>query len=183
MLKEKIDNFVAKPYTKVKRGADSYNESILITVSELERLVEKYYNTTGAQSLRLIRDAIDHWLRRYHGYTIRGSIGSHYKTNMGVKSKNKVFEHVVPASKTRDMLLQGVLTPEQAINMPTCFVSKQQDLILNKSGRVSSTSNLWVFFERYDVFKDTITTHDGTRIDPTTWTLEDHFNYFKEQQV
>jgi hypothetical protein len=180
MLQERINSFVATPYTKVKRGPDSYKESIVITVAELERLVEKYHSTVGSQSLRLIRDAIDHWLRRYHGYTIRGSIGSHYKTAQGARAKNKVFEHVVPASKTRDMLLQGVINPVQAINMPTCFVSKQQDLTLNKSGRVSSSSNLWMFFERYDVFKDTITTHDGTTIDPLTWTLEDHFNYFKE---
>lgn len=180
MLKERLDNFVAGGYTKVKRGPDSYKESIVITVAELERLVEKYHSTVGPQSLRLIRDAIDHWLRRYHGYTIRGSIGSHYKTNTGARAKSKVFEHVIPASKSRDLLLQGIINPVQAINMPTCFVSKQQDLTLNKSGRVSSTSNLWLFFERYDVFNDTIATHDGTTIDPTKWTLADHFNYFKE---
>ena len=184
MLKETIANYVAVPYTKVRRGPDSYTESIEITVIELDRLVDLYKTTTGAQRLRLIRDAIDHWLRRYHGYAIRGSIGSHYVTKESASSKARIFEHVIPASKTRDLLLQGILTAEQAINMPTCFVSKKQDLALNKSGRVSSTSNLWIFLERYNIFTDAIATHDGQTINPTKWSLEDHFNYFniiKEQ--
>jgi hypothetical protein len=180
MLKENIANFVARPYTKVKRGADSYAESVEITVAELDRLVGLYKTTTGAQRLRLVRDAIDHWLRRYHGYTIQGSIGSHYVTKQGATATKTVFEHVVPASKVRDMFIAGVLTAEQAMHMPTCIVSKEQDIALSKSGRVSSTTNMWEFFERYNIFNDTITTHDGTKIDPTTWTLEDHFNYFKE---
>lgn len=180
MLKENIANFVLKPYTKVKRGTASYAESTEITVAELNRLVGVYKTTTGAQRLRLVRDAIDHWLRRYHGYTIQGSIGSHYVTKQGTIATKTVFEHVVPASKVRDMFIAGVLTAEQAMHMPTCIVSKEQDIALSKSGRVSSTTNLWLFFERYDVFNDTIATHDGTVIDPTKWTLADHFNYFKE---
>lgn len=182
-LQESIGNFQEFSYTRVKRGNESYADTLHITKSELDRYVVLYREGGNAQHLRLIRDAIDHWLRRYHGYSIRGSIGSHYKTSMGVKAKNKIFEHVIPASKTRDMLLQGVLTTEQAINMPTCFVSKQQDISLNKSGRVSSSSNLWLFFERYNVFRDKITTYDGTPVDPETWTLEKHFEYFKHLKI
>lgn len=179
MLKEKVDNFIARPYNKVKRGADSYAESIEITVAELNRLVGLYKSTAGAQRLRLIRDAIDHWLRRYHGYTIQGSIGSHYVTEESKTASATVFEHVVPASKVRDMFIAGVLTAEQAMNMPTCIVSKEQDRALSKSGRVSSSDNLWNFFQRYDIFADVISTHDGKAINPATWSLENHFNYFE----
>lgn len=179
MLKEKVDNFIARPYNKVKRGADSYAESIEITVAELNRLVGLYKSTAGAQRLRLIRDAIDHWLRRYHGYTIQGSIGSHYVTEESKTASATVFEHVVPASKVRDMFIAGVLTAEQAMNMPTCIVSKEQDRALSKSGRVSSSDNLWNFFQRYDIFADVISTHDGKTINPATWSLENHFNYFE----
>jgi hypothetical protein len=35
-------------------------------------------------------------------------------------------------------------------------------------------------FKRYsEVFDAVYETHDGTDIDPNTWTLEQHFDYFK----
>jgi hypothetical protein len=39
---------------------------------------------------------------------------------------------------------------------------------------------MWLPFQRYSqVFEATFETHDGVFVNPTTWTLERHFDYFK----
>jgi hypothetical protein len=179
MLKESVQNFVKAKYTKVRRTSLTHKESLVIAVSELNRLIELYKGKHTPQTARLLRDSMDHWIRRYHGYVIEGGIGAHYR-EVGVDLKKCIFEHVIPAAKARDMMITGVLTPEQALNVPTCFISQHNDEILRKTGRVSSSPNYWEFFERYDVFKGCFETYDGTIIDCNKWTLEDHFNYFKD---
>jgi hypothetical protein len=77
------------------------------------------------------------------------------------------------------MLLQGIMTVKQAMNIPTCLISKPNDQILQKSGRVKSSPSYWYFFKRYNVLQAEHKTHDGTAIDPDTWTLEKHYTYFK----
>ena len=91
-----------------------------------------------------------------------------------------MFEHVIPAAKVRDMLLAGVLTVKQALNTPTCLISKRNDDILREEGHVSSSPDYWNFFRRYDVFDDTkFVTYNGENIRSLeTWTLEDHYNFF-----
>jgi len=78
------------------------------------------------------------------------------------------------------MLIQGVLTTAQALNTPTCFISKPNDQLLRKHRRVSSSPNYWKFFERYDIFDASteFVTHDGHLINCDQWTLQDHFNLF-----
>jgi len=176
MLKQLIENFESANYTRVSRGADSYAESETITVSELDRLVAMYHLGGGAQTLRLVRDAIDHWLRRYHGYAIQGSIGAHYH-QIGLKEKG-IFEHVVPASRIRDMLIAGVLTPVQAMNMPTCQISNAGDRALRQAGLVSTTPSVWNFFDRYKILQSNFETHNGTPVDVSNWNLEKHFKLF-----
>jgi hypothetical protein len=176
MLKQLIENFESANYTRVSRGADSYAESETITVSELDRLVAMYHLGGGPQTLRLVRDAIDHWLRRYHGYAIQGSIGAHYR-QVGLKEKG-IFEHVVPASRVRDMLIAGILTPVQAMNMPTCQISNAGDRTLRQAGLVSTTPSVWNFFKRYEILQSNFETHNGTPVDVSNWNLEKHFKLF-----
>lgn len=179
-LKESLTRFTKANYTKVKRSTGTHSESLDIAVSELERLVNMYKGNHAPQTARLIRDSIDHWIRRYHGYVIEGGIGAHY-SQTGVDLKNCIFEHVIPAAKVRDMLIQGVLTTTQSLNTPTCFISKKNDQLLREHKRVSSSPDYWQFFKRYDVFNTNVKfqTHDGHAISITTWTLQDHFNLFR----
>ena len=177
-LKESLDRFTKANYTKVKRSEATHAESLTIAVAELDRLVALYKGKHTPQSARLLRDSMDHWIRRYHGYVIEGGIGAHY-SQVGVNLKNCIFEHVIPAAKVRDMLIQGVLTTAQALNTPTCFISKENDQLLREHKLVSTSPDYWNFFKRYDVFDATYQTHDGTTIDPLTWTLEKHYNYFE----
>jgi hypothetical protein len=88
---------------------------------------------------------------------------------------------VIPAAKVRDMLLQGVLTVNQALNTPTCLISKRNDEILREEGHVSSSPDYWNFFKRYEMFDEAkFVTYIGEEIsNPSDWTLGKHFEYFK----
>lgn len=179
-LKTLVESFAPVTYSRVQRGDQAYRETYDLTVTELERLVTMYKELkTVGQTARLVRDSIDHWIRRYHGYAIEGSIGAHY-VEVGVDRSSCVFEHVIPAAKVRDMLLQGILTVRQALNTPTCLISTRNDSILREEGHVSSSPDYWHFFDRYAVFDDArFTTYNGTSVDnPHEWTLGKHFEFF-----
>ena len=178
-LQESLNKFTKANYIKVRRSASTHTESLTIAVAELDRLVVLYKNEHTPQTARLLRDSMDHWIRRYHGYVIEGGIGAHY-SQLDVDLTNCIFEHVIPAAKVRDMLIQGVLTTAQALNTPTCFISKSNDELLRKHKRTSSSPDYWQFFRRYNVF-DTDTkfiTHNGHPVDQDNWTLQDHFKLF-----
>jgi hypothetical protein len=90
------------------------------------------------------------------------------------------FEHLIPAARIRDLLLAGSITTEQALNAPTVRLSRAKHHLLKEAGWSSTTPDMWLPFRRYSqVFETKYETHDGTMIDPKTWTLEQHFNYFK----
>jgi hypothetical protein len=177
-LKFLVESYQPTTYTRVKRSEQTHLESAVLTEQEINRLLSLYQHQQTLQEKRLVRDAIDHWLRRYHGYVIEGGIGSHY-VEVGVNLRSCIFEHIVPARDALDMLLQGIMTVSQAMNIPTCLINKDNDQILRESGLVQSSPDYWLFFQRYAVLDSQFATHDGTPINPLTWTLEKHYNYFK----
>jgi hypothetical protein len=178
-LKTLIESFVKRNYRKVQRNDKAYRQTLDITTRELERLLDLYNGCIEEdQTARLIRDSIDHWIRRYHDYTIRGNIGSHYVA-VGIKQGETVFEHIIPANIVRDMLIEGKLSINQALNAPTCLISKLDDVILRKNGLVSSSPDNWHFFDRYNVLNAEFRTYNGQAIaDLHNWTLDEHYKFF-----
>ena len=174
-----VEGYQKRNYTKVKRDDDAYQETLDLTVSELQRLLDMYrMQFTENQTARLIRDSIDHWIRRYHDYCIQGRIGSHYR-EVGVDEKDSIFEHVIPASSVRDMLIEGRLTINQALNTPTCLIKKSSDKTLSSNGLVSTSPNNWFFFRRYSVLNSSFETYNGCPIvDINQHSLADHFKMF-----
>jgi hypothetical protein len=163
----------------VKRNEEAYAKCLDFTKSELERLLKMYEGMLEEDmTARLIRDSIDHHIRRYHGYAIEGRIGSHYR-EVGVVEKDSIFEHVIPASSVRDMLIEGRLTINQALNTPVCLVKKSSDQILKENGLTKTSPNNWKFFKRYSVLNSQFTTFNGQPMsDLENWTLADHFKLF-----
>lgn len=164
----------------VKRNDESYRQCLNFTVQELERLLEIYRGTVFEEDMRarLLRDSIDHHIRRYHGYAIEGRIQSHYR-EVGVPLNHCTFEHVIPASSVRDMLIEGRLTIVQALNTPTCLIKKSNDKILRESGLVRTSPDNWHFFERYSVLDIKLETYNGRPMtDLENWTLADHYDLF-----
>jgi hypothetical protein len=177
MLKSLVESYRPTTYKRVKRSEQTHLESAKLTEREITRLLSLYQHQETLQEKRLVRDAIDHWLRRYHGYVIEGGIGSHY-IEVGVNLRSCIFEHIIPARDALDMLLQGIMTVRQAMNIPTCLISKDNDQVLREAGLVQSSPDYWLFFKRYNVLESQFATHDGNIIDTDTWTLEQHYNYF-----
>lgn len=177
MLKESLQNFIVPVYTKTKRSPESYTATAVYVTANLERLVNLYRTTRNdEQTYRLIRDDIDNALRRYHQYCIKENFGAHY-IERGLEG-NGIFEHMIPASRIRDLLLSRVITPEQACNMPTCRLSKERDDKLREAGWASKTPDIYNFWKRYTYSFDctnVFVTYDGIEVD-TNMTLEDHFN-------
>jgi len=175
-LFERLEGFRTPKYTRVKRSTESYEATARYVVSNLERLVELYDATRNdEQTSRLIRDDVDNALRRYHQYCIKENIGAHY-IEVGLEG-NGIFEHMIPASTVRDLCIAGILTPEQALNVPTCRLSKANDDLLREAGWASKTPDIWNFWKRYQYCFETagtFTTWDGQLVD-TNMTLEDHF--------
>lgn len=181
MLKESLDQFTPPVYSKTKRSAETYRTVAAYCSTNLQRLVEQYKGTRNDQQLlREIRNDIDTYLRRYHEYCIQqrdGMLAHYHEINA---DKECDFEHLIPAAKIRDLLLADVISIEQALNAPTVRLSRAKHKELKEAGWASSTPDMWLPFKRYtQVFKAEYQTYDGTKIDPETWTLEQHYNYFK----
>lgn len=181
MLKESLEQFTAPIYGKTKRSAETYQTVAVYCKSNLARLGAEYHAVQNDQQLlREIRNDIDTYLRRYHEYCIqqRDGMKAHYH-EVGADEECD-FEHLIPASRIRDLLLASSITVEQALNAPTVRLSRAKHMALKDAGWASKTPNMWLPFERYtNVFTATYQTHDGIQIDPATWTLEQHFDYFK----
>lgn len=180
-LRESLDQFVAPVYGKTKRTAETYKTVARHCSTHLDHLVGEYQIIKNDQQwLREVRNDIDYYLRRYHAYCIeeRDGMLAHYH-EMGADEQCD-FEHLIPASRIRDLLLAGAITTEQALNAPTVRLSRAKHMMLKDAGWASKTPSMWLPFKRYsNVFAAEFQTHDGTVIDPETWTLEQHYNYFK----
>ena len=181
MLKESLDQFVAPVYGKTKRSTDTYKTVADYCRCNLVRLVAEYHAVQNDQQLlREIRNDIDKYLRRYHEYCIqeRDGMEAHYH-EVGADEECD-FEHLIPAARIRDLLLASSITIEQALNAPTVRLSRVKHHSLKEAGWSSKTPDMWLPFKRYNnVFAAEYQTHDGTVIDPETWTLEKHYEYFK----
>ena len=181
MLKESLDTFIAPNYGKTSRSPDTYRTVAAYCKKNLDRLVVDYSQVVNDQQLlREIRNDIDYYLRRYHEYCIqqRDGMKAHYH-EIGA-DEDCDFEHLIPASRIRDLLLAGRITVVQALNPPTVRLSRAKHMALKDAGWASKTPNMWLPFERYtNVFQAKYQTHDGTVINPAMWTLEKHYSYFQ----
>ena len=192
-LEQALKEHRPKRKAGVKRNDKAYADCLATTTVELERLVELYRTTVFEDDMRarLYRDDIDHWVRRYHGYAIQGKIKSHYhQRGVSLSAKDTIFEHVIPASQVRDYLIEGKLSINQALNVPTCRVSRKGNNLLNARGMHDRNTDPWHFFKRYKVGM-TDSDENGNTVFPEfetynsqviqnldTWTLRDHFNFF-----
>jgi hypothetical protein len=181
MLKESLEKFTAPVYSKTKRTAETYKTVATRCNTQLARFIDEYRAVENDQQLlREIRTDIDEQIRRYHEYCIkqRDNMAAHYH-EQGADTETD-FEHLIPLKRIRDLLLAGAITVEQALNAPTVKLSRVKHVQLKDAGWASATPDMWLPFRRYSqVFEATFETHDGVSVDPNTWTLERHFDYFK----
>ena len=176
---ERVTGFAQKKPAHVRRGGASYDATFQFCRSEIERYVAMYKSLPAEdQTARLIRDMLDVLIRRYHGYCIKENFGAHYfESNLAHDVKTE-FEHVIPASVARDMLLFDRLTVVEALNIPTCRLSAAKHKKLNSTKLGSTTPDIGWFWQRYSGLGISVETHDGTAVDMATWNLDNHYAYF-----
>jgi hypothetical protein len=76
------------------------------------------------------------------------------------------------------MFLAGRFTAPEAMNAPTCLLSKAKHTELGGQGLTDSTPDVYWFFRRYQDLGVVIETRDGDVIDLATWNLDQHYEYF-----
>ena len=143
-MKELLEQFVAPVYGKTKRTAETYRTVARHCTDHITQLVSEYQTIKNNQQLlREVRNDIDYYLRRYHKYCIeeRNGMSAHYY-EIGADTDTD-FEHLIPASRIRDLLLAGVLSTEQALNAPTVKLSRSKHRALKDAGWASHTPNMW----------------------------------------
>jgi hypothetical protein len=185
MLKESLEQFTAPVYGKTKRTPETYKTVATRCKNQLVEFINEYQSVKNDQQLlREIRNDIDEKIRRYHEYCIkqRDNMAAHYHEQGADEDTD--FEHLIPLGRIRDLLLAGSITIEQALNAPTVTLSRAKHAMLKDTGWSSKTPNMWLPFQRYtNVFDARYQTHDGTIVDPATWTLEKHYEYFKHLNI
>ena len=179
-LSERLKGFKPIKYTRVTRDGASYAQTEVFVRRALRLCLWTYKRLESAnQTARLLRDVIDFVLRRYHGYCIKEKLGAHYR-EVGLKPNDKVdFEHVLPAALARDLLIHDRITISEALNIPTCMISRKNHKKLNSKKLASTTPDPYNFWARYKILNIKIETHDSTTVDMATWNLDSHYQYFK----
>lgn len=181
-----------KTRKRVQRNDESYKQCHETTAFELERLLDIYKNTVFDEDMRarLYRDYIDRTIRRYHDYAIKGKIKSHYRQrNVSMANEDSIFEHTIPEGVIRDMLIDEVITINQALNSPTCRVSRTHDRMLSDRGLHDNNPEPWFPFRRYvNGMSETVNgqlvmpefeTYNGQLItDLNTWSFGNHCSFF-----
>jgi len=174
---------------RVQRNDESYQQCYEFHKQELERYLDMYRNTVFVLDMRarLMRDHIEKLLRRHHEYTIEDRIKSHYnQLGVSLAPADCISEHVIPVGDIRDMLIDSVITLDQAMNPPMCRISRTHDKMLREKGLHNSNPEPWYFFRRYisAMSQDMsgmpkFETYNGQSIDDLyNWSLQDHWNFF-----
>lgn len=174
-----LEGWTPADHPRVKRSGASYQQTEDFIRAELERWVARYRELdTHDQTARLIRDEIDDHLRRYHEYCIQQNEGAHYREVGLVKDADIEFEHIIPAKIVRDALITGRMTVSDALNVPTCDISRAKHRELAATGMQKTTPDPYWFWRRYQNLGIEIETRDGIRVDLDTWNLDSHYERF-----
>jgi hypothetical protein len=178
LTSERIKGFTQTKLTPVKRTGLSYDQTHKFAVRVLKICLFVYRRLQASdQTARLIRDTIEFVLRRYHGYCIKENFGGHYR-EVGLKLGEKTdFEHVIPAAIARDLLIYDHITINEALNIPTCIISRKKHKLLNKK-LASTTPDIDYFWTRYKSLNIKIETHDGVVVNQATWNIDQHYKHF-----
>jgi hypothetical protein len=100
-------------------------------------------------------------------------MGYHYRAD-GIEGKQHL-EHVIPQNRIINAYLQGLITAEQALQMPLCMISDADKHTLE--GDWQQSGNWQYPFRRYVSagYTRTIRSVVGKEINMESHTLEDHF--------
>lgn len=179
-LQQQMEGWRPGNLPQVTRSGASYQQVLDRTRWQLVKLTQEYHDHPSYdQTTQMIREEIDETLRRCHKYCIRDHMGAHYRESGLPRNYPMEFEHVLPVRVVREALLSGRLTLDQALNVPTCSISREKHVQLAQTGLRDNTSCGYWFWRRYRDLGIGIVTRQGEVVDLETWTLDDHYRCFE----
>ena len=186
MLKEAIKNFRQPVRSKVNRSPKNYTRFKKQKINVINLLVVEYNKLSAGEMDGIegveYRTSITNELRRYQAYAIEENFGAHY-VEQGLDPKDKKngkFEHIIPIASAIEFFIQNKISTEQFLELPTCRLRKDNDILLTENGWSKKTPDIYNFWKRYNYCFNTqgvFTTWDGQPVD-TNMTLDDHFAQF-----
>lgn len=182
-LQDRLQAFKAPTHPPARRGEQAYAATLELARDEIRRHVVQHAELLKAGTLntaikcRLVRDSIQHWIRRYQQYVIQEGSKPHY-CESGAE-RDGIFEHLLPVAVVRDLILADTLTIDEALNSPTCLLTDESDQRLRSMGLVKSTPDAYQFGQRYrEASIELLFNIDKTKVDLDRWTLEHHYRRF-----
>ena len=177
---DELKNWENIKYEKVERRVETvYVKTEDYIREKLKYLVDEYGSLGSLQEKRLCRDLIDYSLRRFHQYAIQQRFKAFYFESP--QPDRIVFEHIIPASTLRDLLLDKKIDVHHSLYPPIANISRNNDKKLRDAGLVSNNKDLWHPFKRYltsGIFASSkIVDCFDNEIDPNSFTLSEHYNY------
>jgi hypothetical protein len=178
-LQALIEGYQPGNVPRVQRSGAAYEQTYQYFYGNVQLLIDRYRELEQHdQTARLIRDDIEHALRRYHEYCIQQNTGAHYLQEGLGRDQEVDFEHVIPARIVRDALISGRMTIDQAFNAPTCNLSREKHKVLDEQKLTKTTPCPFWFWRRYQNLGIKIKTRSGEVIDTETWNLDTHYEHF-----
>ena len=160
-----------------KRTTADYNERFRYFSELCAGMVNDMSDIVQENILGEHRNVINKIIRRCHKFCLEERIGSHY-VEVGAEGKID-FEHLIPVTDLVWALFLGKLSAEEVCNAPTVALTNAKHRELKEAGWADRTPSIGLPFERYRCLGDLrIQTYDGREIDPETWTIKDHYDYF-----
>lgn len=185
VLHQKLSEWSRGPKDRriTERSQGLYGQTYFCLHNEVERLVSAYQEIPEAkqQHRRLLRDGIDNNVRRFHQYCIQQNNQfpvQHYVDIDALENgEPTVFEHVLPMSIARDLLLDNIFSIDQVFTLPTCSLGRDKDKVLKDKGWNNDTPDIYHYWKRYSESFDVdgvIKCADGDSVNFSE-SIEDHF--------
>ena len=177
------DNFQSLPRFRRKNNILSNTASLRFLKTEVERLKDMLRQKRSSDERYEISKILNRTVRRTQDIC-QNIYSIHYYEEFE-QDKRRVKEHVIPQNLLTDAYLEGHITFETMLGMPLVNLSEASDQLIAGKGLAKVNSN-WVYpFRRYKIagIQENIYTASGVKIDFENYTLQDHFNTFKEIEV
>ncbi len=177
------EHFQSLPKFRKKNNFLSNTASLRFLKTEVERSKNMLSQKRSSDERYEISKILNRTVRR--AQDICQNIYSIHYYEEFEQDKRRVKEHVIPQNLLSDAYLEGHITFETMLGMPLVNLSEASDQLIAGKGLAKVNSN-WLYpFRRYKIagIEENIYTASGVKIDFENYSLQDHFDTFKEIQL
>ena len=177
------DEFTSLPKFRRKNNFESNKASLRFIKTEVDRLKLMLTEKRSPDERYEIYKVLNRSIRRSQDIC-KDIYSVHYYEDFE-KDQRRVNEHVIPQNLLTDAYLEGHITFEIMLGMPLVDLSEASDQLLASKGLSKINNNWWHPFRRYKLagIEENIYTPAGKKIDFESFTLQDHFDIYREIEL